>query len=111
MDPNVVRPNIETIESAEIPSPDSQIVELSVSAGVEREVERWRIHQRQVVNGEIVRLNDTQNARAPIPADFVAVSLESAFAGRAEDLDVACACDQNHVSAGSSGSINDSIPL
>lgn len=77
MNPNIRPPNIHTVKTAPIPSPNRHIIGLAIRAICHDKVEHRRIHQNQIMNREIRRLFNTQQPRTislPIPMVFIPIA-------------------------------------
>lgn len=100
MYPDIVTPDINPVQAAGIAATNGHIVDLSIAASVHSEVEGRRIHQYEVVNGEILYLVKSENAGAcDIVVDMIQIAraLHGTRRMAAEELEVVCMLDVDHI--------------
>lgn len=90
VDPDVVTPDINAIKSTFVTTTDSHIVDFTICASVDGEVERRRVNQGNIVNRPIGDIPDSQESGtrdAALFMELVAISLNGSLASRREHLE------------------------
>jgi hypothetical protein len=96
MNPNILRPDIDAIETTHISATDNKVVNLSIPARVHGEVERWSINHLDIMNRKVGDLDKSQNSGALNTAFcviLVPVALKCSSASGAEDFHVITTLD------------------
>lgn len=84
VDPDVVAPDVDAVQTALVAAADGHVVDLAVRARVDGEVEGGRVDQGDVVDGPVGHVPDAQKPgtrNAALLVEFVAQALDGAFAG------------------------------
>ena len=64
VDPNVVAPDVNAVETALVAAADGHVVDFAVCARVDGEVEGWGVDEGDVVDGEVGYVPNAQETRA-----------------------------------------------
>lgn len=92
VNPDVVAPDVDAVETALITTTNSHVVNFTVRAGVDGEVEGRRVDQGNVVNRPVGDVPNTQQAGTRCTAglvDLVAITLNGTLSSRREHLEAA----------------------
>lgn len=114
MDPDVVGPDVDAVETARVPTAHYHVVEFAVLAGIEDQVEERRVDQEEVVRGEVLHVPEAQEAgtgEVVFLVVLVAIALHCALASTGEHLEVRGVLYDNHVPFAGAGAIDGSIEL
>lgn len=90
MNPDVVAPNVNAIETTFIATTDSHVVNFTIRASVNGKVERRRVDQSNIMNrkiGDVPQSQDSRTRDAALLVKFIAVSLNGSLASRREHLE------------------------
>jgi hypothetical protein len=77
MDPNVVAPNIDSIQASPITAADSHIVDLTIHTSIHGKMEGGGIHKNNVVDREVIDLvetKDTSTRSAALGMDLITIA-------------------------------------
>lgn len=90
MDPHVEAPDVDAVQTTHVGTTDDDIVDFSVGACVEDEVERRRIDETDVMDAELVHADEANQPRAilAILEELVAIALNGAASIAAIQLKV-----------------------
>lgn len=114
VDPDVLRPNINTIQTTMGSAPDSHVVDLTIRAGVDREMEGRRVYQRYIMNGKVANIVQSEQAgttdRTSL-VELVAMALNRTLGRGREELKVGGVLDEDHVASGSASPCDSTIKL
>jgi hypothetical protein len=100
VDPDVLRPNVDSIQTTVGTASDSHVVDLTIRAGVDGEMEGRRVHQRNVVNGKVAHVVQPEQSGATERTslvEFEAMALNRALGRSGEELEIGSVLDENHV--------------
>lgn len=90
MDPDVVAPDINAIEATFVATTNGHIVDFTIGASVNGEVERRRINQGNVVNrpiGDIPYSQESRTRDTTLLVEYIAVALNGTLTSRREHLE------------------------
>ena len=114
MDPDVVTPDIQTIQTTMITTTDGHVINLTVGAGVDGKVEGRRINKDNIMGREVGDVPDSQQTRtAPliVLVELISRALHGAGGGATEELKVVGVLDHDHVSTLGTSAVDRSIQL
>lgn len=113
VNPDIRAPYINTVQASFVATADNHIVDFAIRARVQRQVERRRVHQRNVVHTEIRHIIQPQDPGAVLVIfmELVPVPLDGASRGGAVKLKVGRVFNVDHVAAGGARAVNGSFQV